>query len=123
MKSNIETPFGLIDFVGVLAEHYTTIVFKNEENYPVVVEWLDIINGEDFFIIFNTTAENINKYCDRSISHLDLIKSGEKYFEYGGEMNNFKEIIYDNIDKKSLPRDNVYFENDFEDYEVFKDFR
>jgi hypothetical protein len=122
----IKTPFGHLSYVGdLLSNTYpTTIVYKDNNNHPFIVEWLDEDdNCEDVFIIFQVEVEKLKLFCDGIISHLDFIKNvvGKKYFQFKGSINStkFERINYNNIYKSSLPKDIVYFNSNYSlDYEL-----
>jgi hypothetical protein len=122
----INTPFGLIDYVGdLLSKSYpTTVIFINIDQQPIIVEWLDEdVDGNDVFIIFKTDVENLKQFCNGIISHIELINNavGKKYYQFAGSINGskFKKINYNKIDKKALPKQTVYFDysysNDYQD--------
>lgn len=115
----INTPFGNIEYVGdLLSKSYTTtIVYKNENGQPVIVEWIDEINGKDYFIIFKTETEKLQLFFNGIISHFDFIKSAKenKYYNFLGSINasKFNKLKFTSIDSNSLPKETVYFNSKY----------
>lgn len=126
MEKIKDTPFGELSFVGdLLSKSYpTTMIYKTDNHEPIIVEWLDEDDdGNDMFIIFQTSIDNLRLFYKGVISHIELIKSAEKniYFDFIGSINDtqFNRVKFRNIDKTSLPKASVYFDSEHsEDFKL-----
>jgi len=112
---NINSPFGNLKFIGdLLCRHYpTTSVYCNDENIPVIVEWIDENeNGDDEFIIYQSTKETLKDFISGKISHLDLInKASGQFFSFNNGLSNatFNETNLKRIGKRNLPSNFSFF--------------
>lgn len=116
MENNIKTPFGKLTYLGDLLSivYPSTVLYYNEKNEPVIVEWLDEDElGLDVYIIYKTNTDILDGFLKGNISHLSLIKSADKsiYFIFYNNIENevFTKISYNKIDKNALPKETVYF--------------
>jgi hypothetical protein len=109
MEDNIKTPFGELTYLGDLLStvYPTTVLYYNDKNEPIIVEWLDEVLDLDLYIMYKSTVEVLEQFIKGIISHLDLIKSadGSKYFRFYHSISNaqFQQIKFNKIDKTSLP--------------------
>lgn len=130
MENNIQTPFGKLTFLGDLLStvYPSTVLYYNEQNEPIIVEWLDEDLGLDLYIMYKTTIEALEQFIKGVISHLELIKETDKskyfrYYNYLSEDSTFKQINFNKIDKASLPKETVYFNEILSsDYLLIADF-
>ncbi|MFV8369207.1 hypothetical protein [Flavobacterium sp. LB2R40] len=116
MENTIQSPFGKLKYLGDLLStlYPTTILYSNEQNEPIIVEWLDEDeNLGDVHIIYKTTVTSLEQFIKGIISHLDLIKATDKskYFTFYNSISDFEfeQIHFNKIDKTSLPKETVYF--------------
>lgn len=113
----INSPFGKLTYLGDLLSTFypSTVLYHNEYNNPVIVEWLDEDEDleKDLYIIYRTTVDALEQFVKGIISHLDLIKSTDKsdYYKFSGSIVDaiFEKIPYSKIDKTCLPNEISYF--------------
>lgn len=119
MDKIIKSPFGDIKFVGVLLtqEFPSTAVFSNDNDEPIIVEWIDLDeNNNDIFYIYKTNVNNLTEFVKKDLSHLDLIH-GAQWLEYYTFQNSifdnakFEKIDFANLNHDALPVWNCYFES------------
>jgi hypothetical protein len=129
MENNIKTPFGKLTYLGDLlsAVYPSTVLYYNDENEPIVVEWLDEVLELDFYIMYKSTVEVLEQFIKGVIPHLDLIKAADKskYFTFYHSITDgqFQQIKFNKIDKTSLPKETVYFNEKLSsDYLLIADF-
>ncbi|MDX6191970.1 hypothetical protein SGQ83_21680 [Flavobacterium sp. Fl-318] len=129
MENNIKTPLGELTYLGdLLSTAYpTTVLYHNDKNEPIIVEWLDEVLELDLYVMYKSTVEALEQFIKGIISHLELIKVADKsqYFQFYDSIFNgdFQKIKFNKIDKTSLPKETVYFNEKLSsDYLLIADF-
>ncbi len=126
----VALPFDWNRYVGDLLFSYypSTIVYSDLDGDPVIIEWVDEVDGDDLFFIYKTDKSSLEKYIFNQIEHRELIRDctdNEVFF--------FKNVISEEtvfyklesllIDDQYLPQTDVYFDdtlsNDIEKIKTF----
>lgn len=125
MENNINSPFGKLQYIGdLLSTAYpTTVMYCNEENEPIIVEWLDENENGDEHIIYKTSIESLGEFINGIKSHFELIKNsiGKKHYLFYNSIENakFEKVQFIKLKKNTLPNKSAFFNERFsDDYEV-----
>lgn len=116
-------PFPNLELVGVLLYHDfpSTVVYANDERNPVVFEWVDCSDDRNLhrYLVYKCTVNNLARYIEGQLSHLDLMKSAIDGFvisfdEQLEERSSFKIVPFCEIPSSYLPKKDIYFDLDEE---------
>ena len=110
-------PFPNLERIGVLLypEYPTTILYKTEQQSPLIIEWVDCSEQNiDRFLSYECSTYNLLRYFNGSMSHRNLIQSATKNIivSFEGEVNNPVNpcmIHFDNLPSEYLPHADVFF--------------
>ena len=116
-------PFNEFSIVGVLLSKYfpSTIIYRDTDNTPIIVEWLDVNDSnEDVYIIFKTDVQQLKRYIEKKINHLDFILKCENgiVFEFVNTLKNNNHFYIksaDNLNKELLPKQDSFFDETLTD--------
>ena len=74
-------PYKDLDLVGVLlfAVFPSTIVYKNDQDRPIIKEWVDCSEDNliDRYFYYSVDKRHLKSFLDKEISHLDLINRAD----------------------------------------------